>query len=141
MTRLLPLAIILLAACNQQEQPAAPVKDMAEAPAAKLPVPSLKGEWRVTSISGRPGASLSASFGEGTASLSAGCLKRAFTYTQDRNTVSVKGAPGGSNCGGSSAAAETAFGALADANLLIFDKDGREATLSGPGGTLALERR
>ena len=140
MFRLLPLTILFLAACGQQEKPAAPVEEKAEAPAAKLPVPSLKGEWNVASISGKPGASLSASFANGTASLSAGCLKRDFTFKQDRNLVAFKAA-GGSNCGGSSAAAETAFGALADANLVIFAKDGREATLSGPGGTLTLERR
>ena len=148
MTRILPLASFLLLTGCGQEQAAAPSNDTAQAapePAAKAAVPSLEGEWRVAAITGAPttGTAITASLGSGRASISAGCLRRAWTYTQDRNLVAFTGAPGsGSNCGRSpSAEEETAFGAVGDANLAIFAKDGREATLSGTGGTLTLERR
>ena len=148
MTRILPLASLLLLAGCGQEQAAAPSNDTAQAapePAAKAAVPSLEGEWRVAAITGAPtkGTAITASLGSGRASISAGCLRRAWTYTQDRNLVAFTGAPGSSsNCGRSpSAEEETAFGAVGDANLAIFAKEGREATLSGTGGTLTLERR
>ena len=146
MTRLLPLVFLaLVAGCNQQQPADPPAHDAAAAPAAKPVVPSLKGDWRVTAIGGQPiaGAAMAAAIGDSKASVSAGCLRRGWTYTQDRNLVAFTGSPGGSsNCGRSpSAEEETAFGALGDANLAIFAKDGREATLSGTGGTLTLERR
>ena len=146
MTRVVPLVLFaLIAGCNQQQPAAPPANDVAAAPAAKPAVPSLKGNWRVTAIGGQPvaGTAMAAAIGDGGASVSAGCLRRGWTYTQDRNLVAFTGSPGGSsNCGRSpSAEEETAFGALGDANLAIFAKDGREATLSGTGGTLTLERR
>ena len=148
MTRTLPCALfILVAACGQQDRPAAaPTNDVAAAPAtpvAKAAVPSLNGDWRVTAIAGQPVAGMTAAFADGRASLSAGCLRRGWTFKQDRNLVAFAGAPGSSsNCGRSpSAEEETAFSAVGDANLAIFAKDGREATLSGTGGTLTLERR
>lgn len=149
MPRIAPLILLaLVAGCNQQQPAAPPANDTASAsaaPAAKPPVPSLKGNWRVTAIGGQPvtGTAMAAVIGNGSASISAGCLRRGWTYTQDRNLVAFTGAPGSSsNCGRSpSAEEETAFGALGDANLAIFAKDGREATLSGTGGTLTLERR
>ena len=148
MTRILPLASFLLLAGCGQEQSAAPSNDTAQAapePAAKAPVPSLEGEWRVAAITGAPttGTAMTASLGSGRASISAGCLRRGWIYKQDRNLVAFTGAPGGSsNCGRSpSAEEETAFSAVGDANLAIFAKDGSEATLSGTGGTLTLERR
>ena len=149
MTRVVPLVLFaLVAGCNQQ-QPAAPSANDAAAapaaPAAKPAVPSLKGNWRVTAIGGQPvaGTAMAAAIGDSRASVSAGCLRRSWTYTQDRNLVAFTGAPGGSsNCGRSpTAEEESAFGALGDANLTIFAKGGREATLSGTGGTLTLERR
>ncbi len=146
MNRILPLfALLLVTACDRQE-PAPPANAVAEAPpppAAKAAVPSLKGDWRVVTVSGNPGGSLALSVGDGQASMSAGCLRRGFTYTQDRNTVAFASAPAGStNCGRSpSGAEEAAFAALGDANMAIFGKDGRDVTLSGFGGTLALERR
>ena len=146
MTRVVPLVLVaLIAGCNQQQPAAPPANDVATAPAAKPAVPLLKGNWRVTAIGGQPvaGTAMAAAIGDSDASISAGCLRRSWTYTQDRNLVAFTGAPGGSsNCGHSpSAEEETAFGALGDANLAIFAKDGREATLSGTGGTLTLERR
>lgn len=149
MTRIVALVLLaLLASCNQQQPAAPPANDAAAAPAAsaaKPAVPSLRGNWRVTAIGGQPvaGTAMTAAIGTSSASISAGCLRRGWTYTQDRNLVAFSGSPGGSsNCGRSpSAEEETAFGALGDANLAIFAKDGREATLSGTGGTLTLERR
>ena len=149
MTRIVPLVLFALVAGCNQPQPAAPQANDAvaapAAPAAKPAVPSLKGEWRVTAIAGQPvaGTAMAAAIGDGSASVSAGYLRRGWTYTQDRNLVAFTGAPGGSsNCGRSpSAEEEAAFGAVGDANLAIFAKDGREATLSGTGGTLTLERR
>ena len=146
MTRVVPLVLFaLIAGCNQQQPAAPPANDVAAAPAAKPAVPSLNGNWRVTAIGGQPvaGAAMAAAIGDGSASMSAGCLRRGWTYTQERNLVAFIGSPGGSsNCGRSpTVEEETAFGALGDANLAIFAKDGREATLSGTGGTLTLERR
>ena len=149
MTRVVPLVLLaLIAGCSQQQPAAPPANDVAAAPVApvaKPGVPSLTGDWLVTAIAGQrvAGAAMAAAIGDGRANVSAGCLRRGWTYTQDRNLVAFTGAPGGSsNCGRSpSAEEETAFGALGDANLVIFAKDGREATLSGTGGTLTLERR
>lgn len=141
-------ALLLLAGCGQQDQPAAPVSNdaaqAAPAPAAKPPVPSLKGDWRVTAITGAPTAgSMTAVIGDGRVSVSAGCLRRAWTYTQDRNSVDFAASPAtSSDCGRlPSADEDVAFGAIEDANLAIFGKDGGDVTLSGPGGTLTLERR
>ena len=140
MTRILPIvALFLLSACDRQEARApAPTETKAPAPVAKAAVPSLKGKWRVTAP-----AALDLTIGEGQATLSSGCLRRAFTFKQDRNQVAFTSSPSGSsNCGRPpSVAEETAFAALADANLAVFGKDGRDANLSGFGGVLALERR
>lgn len=148
MIRILPtVAILLAAACSQGEQaqspPANNVADAAAAPEPKNVVPSLEGSWSVASVAGNPGGGLILTAGNGLASLSAGCLRRSFAYKQDRNLVSFTASPGGSsNCGQSTSAdQEAAFGALADANMAIFGKEGTEATLSGPGGTLTLQRR
>lgn len=143
MNRIAPLlALTLLAACDRQEAPAAPVPTTAVAPApaplVKAAIPSLKGQWRVTAP-----ATLDLTVGEGQATLSSGCLRRGFTFRQDRSQVAFASAPAGSsNCGRSpSAAEESAFAALAEANLAMFAKDDREVTLSGYGGILKLERR
>ncbi len=143
MIRLPPIiAILLMSACDRQEAPAAPAPSEAEAPApaplVKAAVPSLKGQWRLTNP-----ATLDLTVGDGDATLSSGCLRRGFTFRQDRNQIVFTSAPAGSsNCGRSpSVAEETAFAALADANLAVFSKDGREVTLSGFGGLLTLERR
>ena len=144
---LLTSAILLAAACNQRDQAAAPAPNaVAEAPTppvAKAPVPSLAGAWRVASVDGNKGTGLTLTLKDGKATMAAGCLRRGFTYKQDRNQVAFASAPAGSsNCGQSpSAGQEAAFAALADANLAIFGKDGAEATLTGYGGTLSLERR
>lgn len=133
--------LFLMSACDQQEAPSAPAPTVAApapAPVVKAAVPSLKGQWRVTTP-----ATLDLTVGDGQATLSSGCLRRGFTFRQDRNQVTFASAPAGStNCGRSpSAAEETAFAALADTNLAVFSKDGSEVTLSGLGGILALERR
>lgn len=140
-------ALLLMAACQQQKNP--PANEAAtqpSAPAAAAAVPSLAGEWRVTMISGDPNAAklgMAATFGSGLAKLSSGCLQRAWTYTQNRNSVAFAASPGGSsNCGRSpSGDEETAYAALDAANIAIFAKDGKEASLSGTGGTLTLQRR
>ena len=143
MTRTFVLAALLLtAACGRQDQPAAaPANDIVAAPAApaaKAEVPSLKGTWRVTGADG-----LTATFAGGQLVLAEGCLRRAWTYTQNGNSVGFASAPGGSsNCGRTpSAAIEAAFTPLADANMAVFSADGRTVTLSGLGGPLQLERR
>jgi hypothetical protein len=135
-------AALLCAACNQKEEAAAPAPNaVAEAPkppAPKAPVPSLEGSWNVAG-----GTGLTLTVGGGKATMAAGCLKRGFTFKQDRNQVVFGSNPSGSaNCGSPpSAAQETAFAALADANTAIFGKDGKTVTLSGYGGIVSLERR
>ena len=149
MIRIAPIAALLIAAaCSQQENPAPPqANETAEPAKAPTAVPSLEGSWAVTRIGGVPDATalgMTAAISKGSATLSTGCLRRAWTYTQDRNIVAFTVSPGGSsNCGGSSpsAGAETAYAALTEANIAIFSKDGKEASLSGTGGALTLERR
>ena len=141
MTRtLLIAALLMVASCGQSDQPPAPAKETAvaaPAPVIKVAVPSLEGRWRVSTP-----AALDLTIGQGQATLSSGCLRRGFTFRQDRNQVAFTSSPAGSsNCGRSpSAAEETAFAALADANLAVFGKDD-SVTLSGLGGMLALKRR
>ena len=144
---LLIVAALSAAGCNQKQEPAAPAPNaVAEAPApqvAKAPPPSLEGTWKVASLDGKAGSGLTLTFKDGSATMAAGCLRRGFTFKQDRNQVVFGSDPSASaNCGSPpSAAQETAFAALADANTAIFDKDGKTVTLSGYGGTLTLERR
>ena len=140
-------ALLILGGCGKQESTAPAQQNEAATPAVPVAVPSLEGSWAVTRIGGVPDAAalgMSAATGQGSVTLSIGCLRRAWTYSQNRNVVSFAAAPAGSaNCGGSSpsAEAETAYAALTDANIAIFSKDGKEASLSGTGGTLTLERR
>ncbi|MBA3667094.1 MAG: hypothetical protein H0W65_05170 [Sphingomonas sp.] len=141
-------ALLFAAGCSQQDKSGDAVSnEVAIEPsshATRAAVPSVEGSWRVTMITGESaGGRLTAAIGGGKASLSSGCLRRAWTYTQSRNLVGFTASPGQStNCGRTpSAAEETAFGALGDANTAIFGKDGNDVTLSGPGGTLTLERR
>ncbi|MGH6707058.1 MAG: hypothetical protein ACREB1_09655 [Sphingomicrobium sp.] len=149
MIRIAPIAaLMLLAACGGPESPAPPQANEASAPAkAPAEIPGLKGNWAVSRIGGIPDAAslgMTAAITKDAVTLSTGCFRRAWTYTQNRNVVAFTASPGGSsNCGGSSpgAAAETAYAALTEANIAIFSKDGREANLSGTGGTLTLERR
>jgi len=148
-TRFLPIAALLLVAgCGRQDNEPAPQANEAVAaePEAKAEVPSLEGEWRVKGIGGVPNAAaigMTASFDKGRATLATGCLRRAWTYTQKRNVVAFTASPSGSsNCGSApSAGEETAYAALSESNIAIFAKDGAEASLSGTGGTLSLERR
>ena len=150
MFRMLPLALLLLASACQKPQEERPIENEAvnQAAAAATPaeVPALEGDWRVTTVDGNPAVAtlgMTASFGGGAATLSTGCLKRAFTYTQERNKVSFATSPSGSaNCGRAPGAdEEAAYAALQSSNIAIFDKDGMQATLSGTGGVLAIERR
>ena len=153
MARLLPIAaLLLIAACDKQDASVAPPANEATAapaesavPPASAEVPSLEGDWRVTMIEGQDvvGIGMTASMGGGKASISTGCLRRAWTYTQNRNVVAFTASPGAStNCGRSpSGDEETAYAAINDANMAIFGKDGKEASLSGTGGTLTLQRR
>jgi heat shock protein HslJ len=140
--------LLLLTACAQQESAQAPNNEAANSvtPAAVTSVPALDGEWLVAAIDGKAVAgesAMTASFGDGKARISAGCSRRAWTYTQERNVVAFSADPGGSsNCaGGTSAEHEAAFAALEGASIAIFDKEGKEASLSGGGGNLTLQRR
>jgi hypothetical protein len=106
----------------------------------------LEGAWAVAAIDGAPissGSAMTASFGSGAATISSGCLRRGWTYTQKRNVVSFTNNPGSSaNCGGGpSGEQESAYIALEKASIVIFGKDGKEASLSGTGGNLTLQRR
>ena len=151
MTRNLALSALLLAAgCGQHEDRSAAANDVAEnkaAPAVADDVPSLDGEWSVVSIDGKPvgaGSAMTAEFGGGKATIAAGCLRRAWTYTQKRNVVSfATNSAGSANCGGQApnAQQENAYSALEQATMAIFSKKGARADLSGTGGNLALERR
>lgn len=149
MIRIAPIAaLLILAACGGRENPAPPQANETAAPVkAPSEVPSLEGSWAVRRIGGAPDAAslgMTAAITNDAVTLSTGCFRRAWTYTQNRNVVAFTASPGGSsNCGGSSpgAAAETAYAALTEANIAIFSKDGKEANLSGTGGTLTLERR
>ena len=149
MIRAVPLiALLILAACGQGENPApSPANEAAEPVKASTGVPSLEGSWAVTRIGGVPDAKalgMTAGFAKDSVTLSTGCFRRAWTYTQNRNVVAFAASPGGSsNCGGGSPGigAETAFAAVTEANIAIFPKDGKEASLSGAGGTLTMERR
>ena len=148
MIRIVPISMFLaLAACGEREAPPPPVNETAEPAKVATEVPSLEGSWSVVRIGGVPEAGplgMTAAVTKGSFTLSVGCFRRAWTYTQNRNVVTFKSSPGGSsNCGGSApgAAAETAYAVLDDANIAVFAKDGKEASLSGTGGTLTLERR
>ena len=141
-------ALITIAACGQQENAPEHANESAPAAEAKAAaMPSLEGQWRVAALDGRPiGAesAMIASFASGSATISSGCLRRAWTYTQKRNVVSFAAAPGGSsNCEGrgTTSEQETSFAALEAASIAIFNKDGSEASLSGTGGNLTLQRR
>ena len=149
MTRNLALAAFLfVAACGQQGEQPAPANDAAEAPAAEPAadsVPSLDGQWRVATIDGKPTSEgLTVSFASGKAGIASGCVRRGLTYTQKRNVVSfAEDASGSANCEGrgTSGEHESAYAALQGASITIFGKEGKEATLSGTGGNVALERR
>ena len=144
---LLIVAALSAAGCNQKQEPAAPAPNaVAEAPApqvAKAPPPSLEGTWKVASLDGKAGSGLTLTFKDGSATMAAGCLRRGFTYKQDRNRLVVNSNPAGSsNCGSSpSADQEAAFAALGDVNTAVSGKQPSEVTLMGYGGTLSLERR
>ena len=144
---LLIAAAFLAAGCDQKQEPAAPAPNaVAEAPAppvAKAPPPSLEGTWKVASIDGKAGTGLTLTFKDGSATMAAGCLRRGFTYKQDRNRLVVASNPAGSsNCGSSpSADQEAAFAAMGDVNTAVSGKQMGEVTLMGYGGTLSLERR
>ena len=148
MIRFLPFAAsLLLVGCGQPGEVAAPPSnetgEAVPAPPAKAAVPSLDGNWRVVSITGTPisGPAMTAAIGGGRAQLSADCLRRAWTYTQDRNTVAFVSSSVADCDRMPSAEEDLAFVALGDANVAIFGKDGGDVTLSGTGGTLSLERR
>ena len=140
-------ALLLVTACGQQESSPPATNEAVAAPETPKAVPLLEGQWQVTAIDGKPvaGASaMTASFGGGKASIAAGCLRRAWTYTQKGNIVSFATDAGGSaNCGGSTpdASQEAAYAILGKAAMAIFAKDGKQASLSGTGGNLTLERR
>ena len=144
-------ALLFVAGCSQQDQPGTPSNESNEAAATKAPaaqqaVPTLEGQWTVAAIDGAPigaASAMTASFAGGKAIISSGCLRRGWTYRQERNVVSFTNDPGSSaNCGGGpSGVQESAYIALEKASIAIFNKDGAEASLSGAGGNLTLKRR
>ncbi len=148
MTRILTIAAVLLAlGCARQEADAPAAEENAaapSAPAAAEVVPTLEGRWRAAAIDGKPVAgAMTASFAGGKASISSGCFRRAWDYTQKRNMVAFTTSPGGSsNCGGQAPGTdeESAYAVIDGANIAVFGKGGKEATLSGTGGTLTLAR-
>ena len=151
MTRALAFVFLTaVAGCTQQDSEPPATNEAASAqsaPAKAEGTPSLEGNWQVAAIDGRPvgaGSALTASFAGGKVSIASGCVRRGLTYTQNRNVVSFADDPGGSaNCEGrgTSAEHETAYAALQGASIAIFGKDGAEASLSGTGGNLTLQRR
>jgi heat shock protein HslJ len=148
MPRFLSIAALLLAAsCTQQTDPSAQANNEATADTAATTaapeVPLLEGEWQLTKLDGRPVEGMSASFGGGKARISAGCNHRAWSFSQRKNIVSFAADPSGSsNCAASpNSDQEAAFHALDRATIAIFDKQGREASLSGNGGNVTLVRR
>ena len=148
MIRIFAIAsLLIVAGCSQQDRAPTPQSNEAAAtPAPAADVPSLEGDWKIAGLGGVPEAAsigMTASFKNGSAVIARGCLKRAWTYTQKRNVVSFTSSPAGSsNCGSAPGAAEeTAYAALGEANIAVFSKEGKEASLSGTGGTLTLERR
>jgi hypothetical protein len=148
MTRLLPIfALLLIAACDKQDSgPTPPTNEAANAqaaPTAAAETPSLAGNWKVSKIGGRDVGGMTAALSDGKATISTGCFRRAWTYTQNRNVVAFTAAPSGSsNCAGqTSGDVEAANSAISDANMVLFAKEGKEASLSGTGGMLTLQRR
>lgn len=144
---ILPIALLLLASCEQTESAGpADAKPAAEAqePAAPAPV-SLAGNWTLTMIGGGDAKALgmTASFGDGRARLSNGCFSRGWTFSQSGNLVEFDNDPGaGSNCGGQTPGErhERAYATLDGVNMVVFSDGGRRADLSGDSGTLTLER-
>jgi len=151
-------ALLLVAACDQQTtsntasaNDDGTANDMAAtgtAPAgeAASTTPLLDGEWQLTKVDGRPleaGSLSTVTFGDGKANLVTGCTRRAWTFTQKRNIVSFAANPGSSsNCERApTIKEETAFQAFTRAKMVIFDKEGREASLSGDGGNVTLAKR
>jgi hypothetical protein len=156
MIRLLPIfALLLIAACDKPDSNVAPLTNEAagtplEPSASTVPstaseTQSLEGNWKVSMIGGRnvAGLGMSATLDKGKTTLSTGCFRRAWTYTQKRNVVAFTPAPAGSsNCAGQpSADEEVAHLAISEANMAIFAQDGKEVTLSGTGGMMTLQRR
>ena len=148
MDRVVVVAVLLMAAgCGQQPASNADAGNIAEAaePEAAAAVPPLDGDWQVTEIDGRAlaGSAMSASFANGRLQVMAGCNRRAWSFTQKRNILSFTADPSGSgNCENPpTAAQDAAFHALDLATIAIFDKEGKEASLSGSGGNLTIVRR
>ena len=148
MSRFLTIfALLLLPACGQQKDASpAPSNEAKPATAAEVapPTPALEGAWDVTKIDGRPiEARTAATFAGGKLRVAAGCNGRGWTYTQKKNIVSFATNPAGSsNCGDlPNVDQERAFQAIERATIAIFDKEGREVTMSGDGGNVSLVRR
>lgn len=141
------VAALLIAGCNQQPIPNADAGNSAEAaePQATAEVPQLDGEWQVTEVDGRAlgGSAMAAVFAGGRLQVTAGCNRRAWSYTQKRNILSFVADPSGSgNCENPpTQVQDAAFHALDLATIAIFDRAGREASLSGSGGNLTIVRR
>ena len=148
MNRVLTLAALMsLAACSNPQPAAENEANAAPAVAAETETPLLEGRWDVAALDGRPvdaASAMQAVFAGGKVTISSGCVRRGWTYTQKRNMVSFTSDPAGSaSCEGrgTTAQQETAYAALQDANIAIFTKGGNEASLSGTGGNLTLARR
>lgn len=151
MKPLLPVAALLLvSSCGQQNgSNSVTANDAAAAPSAEPAaptVPSLNGEWRIAKLDGRPtdpGPQVTATFAGGRVRLLAGCTRRAWSFTQQRNIISLAADSAGSaNCEAPPSVQQEAIIHVIDrATMAIFSQEGREASLSGNGGNVTLVRR
>src|SRR5262245_22531840 len=91
-------ALLLVTGCTQPADRNAEVANDAANIAEPAPatVPQLEGQWQLTKVDGRPidGSPVVATFGDGKVRAAAGCMRRAWTFTQKRNVVSFAADPG-----------------------------------------------
>ena len=94
-------SLLLLAACGQQDAAPAPdtntetnaataTSDTTAATPGAAPTadkPKLEGNWSVVDVKGDPVSGVGVGFHGGMATVSAGCLKRSWSYTQNGGAV------------------------------------------------------
>ena len=155
MTRAVLPILVLVSACGQgAEQPQANSAGNAAAnqaaanaaqPAAAA-VPSLVGEWTITSINGRAPDQIWPMVARVTAdsfTIQSECRRMAWTFRQDRNVIQLAPDPGSStDCARVRSPAELMIEKpVGLANIAMFGSDGREVELTGPGGRVTMTRR
>lgn len=147
MTRPTVPLLLLLAACSPAaEQPAA---NQSEAAAAAGPneaeaVPSLAGEWIVTSLNGKPLDQIfemTATAAGNRLTLNSDCVALIWSYTQDRNVVAFTDHSTRECVRGRTANEVQVEKAIGAANIALFANEGAEVQLSGSGGTVTMTRR